>query len=449
MTVLSGDLGRTARRAQRPADYRGAAARDCDRILYTSAFRRLAHVTQVVDTRETQLFHNRLTHTLKVAQIGERLGEYLCENQPDQVERAGGIDPVVIRAACLAHDLGHPPFGHIAEAELQTILTDILKDTFEGNAQSFRIVTKLAWRSSAADEPALNLTRATLRAILKYPWLHDDDRAAKGKWGSYFSERDDFNFAMEMEAPADKSAEAALMDWADDIAYAVHDVEDFYRAGLIPLDRLNAESGSADEATAFIARSAARLADKGMNADDCNDAFARLRRSGLLPLTPYRGTREERESLHSFASALITRYIKAAQLLESGRLLIGKSEQYEVAVLKELTWFYVIDNPALASIQRGQRRLVRELFTELLAWANQAAGDKREEARLPRQFRELLKASLSDSAAISASDGDEGTLRCRATVDYVASLTEDQAIRLHQRLMGTAGSSALDVWLRA
>jgi dGTPase len=150
----------------------------------------------------------------------------------------------VVEAACLAHDLGHPPFGHAAETELDRLVLDpkivggkdedAAEDGYEGNAQTFRILTKLAVRFHR-DWPGLDLTRATLAATLKYPWLRDlsDEKRGK-KWSAYTSEETQFRWAREFCNGDFKSAEAELMDWADDIAYSVHDLEDFHRVGIIP-----------------------------------------------------------------------------------------------------------------------------------------------------------------------------------------------------------------------
>ncbi|HUG15346.1 MAG TPA: dNTP triphosphohydrolase, partial [Thermomicrobiales bacterium] len=152
-------------------DQRTPFQRDRDRILYASAFRRLGGITQVVSPSERVLVHNRLTHTLEVAQVARRLAEKLSADTAlaDLIEFVGGINPDVAEAAALAHDLGHPPFGHIAEEVLNNLaLSSNLTDGFNGNAQSFRIVTRLAMRHLSFT--GLNLTRATVNAILKYPW---------------------------------------------------------------------------------------------------------------------------------------------------------------------------------------------------------------------------------------------------------------------------------------
>ncbi len=218
---------RLDRRVPEERDQRLEPQRDRDRVLYSSAFRRLAGVTQVVAADEGDFYHNRLTHTIKVAQVARRVAEHLVNTA-----HAGAfIDPDVCEAAALAHDLGHPPFGHVGEMTLdECVVGQGLADGFEGNAQSFRIVTRLALRRP--DFPGLNLTRATLAAILKYPWLRQErgsDQKRHAKYGAYSTEADVLAWAREL-APSgslQRGVEAEIMDWADDVTYAVHDIEDF------------------------------------------------------------------------------------------------------------------------------------------------------------------------------------------------------------------------------
>lgn len=224
---------RSPRRIQEPApSARTETQRDRDRILYSSAFNRLAGITQVASSAPGASFHNRLTHSFKVAQVARRLAERLKVEEAD-VDLVQELDVDATEAAALGHDLGHPPFGHLAEEILAEVMLDA--GGFEGNAQSFRIVCRLAMRDP--EHPGLNLTPVTLNGMLKYPWLageHPTDPISR-KCGAYWSDREQFRAAQGASTvrPGRRTLEAELMDWSDDVTYAVHDLEDFYqrRAG--------------------------------------------------------------------------------------------------------------------------------------------------------------------------------------------------------------------------
>lgn len=424
----------------RPEDYRTATSRDVDRLLYSSAFRRLSGITQVVSADETLLFHNRLTHTLKVAQIAKRTAEHLCESQPDDLANGDGLDPSAAEAAALAHDLGHPPFGHIAEEVLRELCTEEGRNVngFEGNAQTFRIVTRLSWRT---ETPGLNLTRRTLRGVLKYPWLREDENADNLKWGAYDTERPDFEFAYDGQLPT-KSLEAQIMDWADDITYAVHDLEDFYRAGLTPIDRLHYDDV---ERTRFIGRASGALKRYDEFDDDrANDAL----QSALTLVAferPYRGTVRDRILVHQTSSNLITRFVGLTKVNGAGtQLHIPLDVWHEVNMLKQLTWHYVINSPDLATLQEGQKRVVSDLFDFLFDWGLKEM--KRD--RLPTRFREIMRHLSEDPETQNVLNGDRDKLVARATADYISSLTEAQAVELHGRFFGFSRSSILNAWVR-
>jgi len=295
------------------------AQRDRDRILYSSALRRLAAVTQVVSPSGSQVFHNRLTHSLKIAQVGRALAVHLQQvGPPDLVEEVGKLNPTVVEAAALAHDLGHPPFGHLAEDELCLLLAAAdVADGYEGNAQSFRIVTRLSVHTP--DRKGLNLTKATLHAILKYPWPRGTSGKRHVKYGVYEGERDIFEAVRppDVAGGAPRSAEASLMDWADDVAYSVHDMEDFYRAGLIPFHRL-AHPGR--EQDMFLEGAVARLRDKGWESghysdEDLRSAFTKLITSSPI-VDAYTGTHRQRAGLRTFTSKLTSRFIQAVSLMK-------------------------------------------------------------------------------------------------------------------------------------
>lgn len=412
-----------------PPDNRIDGQRDRDRILYTSAFRRLAGVTQVVSAHEGHVFHNRLTHSLEVAQLARRAAEKLLRKQPKVARSLGGVDPDIAEAAALAHDLGHPPFGHIAEEELDRLLVqDDIKDGFNGNAQSFRIVSRLALRRSY--HPGLNLTRATLNGVLKYPWLRGAGGEQSEKWGSYESDRDVFDWARKGHSEKVRTIEAELMDWADDVTYAVHDIEDFYRAGRIPIDRLKNDPAERDR---FLTFAGSRYKGKELKWDLVREGFSELVSS--IPLSePYSSSRNLRAALRSVTAVLIGRYINATELREptsknSCPLEFDSVLKAEVWMWKQLTWYYVIGKPSLATQQHGLRRVVSclyEIFRD--------AARSRNLSIFPAGFREALENT----------DGDWEKNCRRIVVDLIAGMSEREAIIMHNRLTGAAPGSVLD-----
>lgn len=403
------------------SDPRAPAKRDRDRLLYSNALRRLAGVTQVVSPSEGVVVHNRLTHTLKVAQIARRLSERLVsETDEELVAAAGGLDPEVAEAASLAHDLGHPPFGHIGETELNQLVTDGKKDEegYEGNAQSFRIVTRLAVRSN--EHAGLNLTRATLNAILKYPWLHAN--RPNNKWGAYSTEKDEFFWVRAADGEF-RSLEADIMDWSDDITYAVHDVDDFYRAGIVPLNLIVKDS---DERGRFLTgvhdRWTKTHPNRAQDWQRYQDAFQNI--LTLMPIRgPYAGTRKEQALLNSLGSELITRFIQAPQIDKECpcKLKIPGHIDAQVTMLKQLNWHYVIECSALKTQQHGYRRIVGELFQIY----------KQPEAE------QLLPSWLS-------AEVDRNAPPTRRAADIVSCLSDSQAIGMYQRLTGLSPGSIRD-----
>jgi dGTPase len=421
----------TIKKKSDPTEGRTPAQKDRDRILYTSALRRLSKVTQVVRADTGHVFHNRLTHSMQVAQVGLRIAQRLQASYRDLVGSADGLDPDTVEAACLAHDLGHPPFGHVAEKKLDELTGEDIEG-FEGNAQSFRIVTRLS--QHATTHRGLDLTRATLAAILKYPWLRGGNKDKPDKWGAYTSEKKDFDFATTLcPAPNTRTVEARLMDWADDITYSVHDVEDFYRAGRVPLHLL-ADRRYDKERRGFFEKVFARHPDKkGIWADQksLEEAFNEVT-VGLFPLEGvYTGEWTERAALRSFSSELIGRYVSATTVELDGRnpqLCVDEDRELEVAMLKELTWVYVIEAPELASQQEGQRQVVEKLFN--IYW--EAAQGKRTEHLFPPYYRRALLDASSEQG------------KKRVVVDLIAGMTEEQALAMHNRLTGVSLGSGLE-----
>jgi dGTPase len=406
-------------------------------------------VTQIVRAGEADVFHNRLTHSIKVAQVGRRLAEFCLENQAAAAE-FHGLNVEVVEAACLAHDLGHPPFGHIGEETLDDILTRknsegvcLDAEGFEGNAQSFRIVTKLAIRFAQCG--GLDLTRATLGALLKYPWARDasEDGKAAGKakkWGYYLSEKDDFEFCREGLAPDERTLEAELMDWADDIAYSVHDLEDFHRCNAIPWSRIIGDDAPDIEK---IIENAVRKWHRAPTNAGGRLRSAHRRLSGMFEgfratilSGAYEGTQQQRLAIRSLTSKLIGRFIQETKLVEPAnykagmpRLSIDEKFEDEVKLLKQIARDYILSSPSLAAQQLGQRRVLESLFADFLAEI-QAKMPR----VLPRRFHHLIE--------------ENGLSAARVASDCVASLTEGEAIALHLRLTGISSGSVLDPIVR-
>lgn len=434
---------RYVRTGQQPStvDRRTSGEHDRDRLLYCQHLLRLSSLTQVLGVHERQVFHNRLTHTLKVAQIGRRLAQRLLERaEESSVETLGGVDPDVVEAVCLAHDLGHPPFGHVAEKALNDLPSMKAVGGYEANAQSFRIVSKLAFRRTS--EPGLNLTRATLAGILKYPWYSGEapPDAEAAKFGSYRSERAIFDFAREGSPAKQPTLEARIMEWADDITYAVHDLEDFFRAGLTPLDRLTREGL---ETKAYINETARYVQSQGKDPERFEQAFVEILKG--FPREPYGGSIEERIFLNGMSSGMITFFIDAPQV-DNGKWVIDDAVWYQMAALKRLTWHFVITGPGLATLQRGQVELITQLHYKLDKWVEDSWQKPDEQRRLPAALRYALADALRDAEA--RKEGfDDTALRLRAVTDFIVSLTEDQAIALYQRLIGGTALSAFEPWL--
>jgi dGTPase len=426
---------------------RSEAQRDRDRILYSSAFQRLAGITQV-STPQPGL-HNRLTHTLKVAQVARRIAEawkYDAELQDafGTFSTVQNLDPDAVEASGLAHDLGHPPFGHVAEFELADLARAY--EGFEGNAQSFRIVNYLATGTvEETNYRGLNLTRRTLNGILKYPWLRAGGGPRAKTFGAYQAEEAAFVFAREgfpigtrstsPGAMAQRSLEAEIMDWADDVTYAVHDLEDFYRTGFIDVDRLVRQP---KESEAFLGACGRQRTSGGrlekFSEDQIGTAFENLQRE-LAPLEAFDDSLLMRATLRGITSRLIGRYVEAIRPVDPvdvtahdvSLVSINQDVRNEVAVLKEMTWYGVIENPRLGFAQSVHRDIMRKLFDHFLGVSRR----RREWSALPIRQREELEQGPADGTNDEAEQQ-----RARLILDFVAGLTEAQAYEYYRSLVG-------------
>jgi dGTPase len=385
---------------------------------------------------------------LKVAQVGRRLAQYLkLKTDHDLIKKCGGLNHNVVEAACLAHDLGHPPFGHIAEEELDRIATEAgLADGFEGNAQTFRILTKL--EPYSPDYVGLNLTRATLDATLKYPWLRERDsgniktRKRSRKFSVYDLDRKAFKFVRpqtEQEESGQQSLEASIMDFADDVTYSVHDLEDFYSAGLIPLNILVQNS---DEWETFIDEWIKTLPGEDPIKLMVEKVEEQKKLKGFLSscLPPQYTPRsiEQINYLRGNSSLLIQNYVQSVSITDKygdhGYLERQLDKEVELKLLQRIVWKYVILNPRLATQQYGQRKIIRELFSIYLD-----AIESNKINLIPSRFikNNSFQVFFND-------DEEESKQKIRLAIDIVASFSESEAVLLYRRLTGLEQGSVMD-----
>ena len=441
---------------------------DRDRIVGSPFFARLGGVTQVISPGGAGLLvHNRLTHSLKVAQVGRAIAERLFQAEGDLLEKLGGCDPDVVEAAALAHDLGHPPFGHLGERVLDQLARQRLRlrDGFEGNAQSYRIVTSTEIRGEATI--GLNLTAATRAAILKYPWTRrshpsphprymdpaprgaaappDDPDGGSLKFGAYSTEVDDMTQARSpfagRVAEWQQTVEASVMDTADDIAYAIHDLEDVHRVGVLQPGAVAAEltawqrrpEGAIESLRQQLHRKDGWIADDEAFAVAVEKVRAELV-DGLLA-APFDGSLEAEAKVAAFSAAWTKRLVDSIQVTDqpavrSGHVLLAPEQWHEVQVLKLIQNRFVLTRPDLALHQRGQGRLLASLVEALLAWLT----DPDETERLPSRIRDLVE--LAEAELPEGTPDRIGRARGRAVIDYVAALTDSQAVGLMDALSG-------------
>ena len=388
--------------AQKRAD-RDDFARDRARVVHSSALRRLAAKTQVLAPGHDDFVRNRLTHSLEVAQIGREFGAAL------------GCDADVVDTACLSHDLGHPPFGHNGETALDEIASGI--GGFEGNAQTLRILTRLeAKRFHADGTPAgLNLTRASLDATTKYPWPRGDEPYETRKFGVYPSDLPVFRWVRDGAPPRARCLEAEVMDWSDDVAYSVHDVED-----AIASSWLDPRILFSSEMTAVI-DVAGRTYAPDLGTDVLAAALERLLATGAVP-TAYDGSRGDLAHLKDMTSRLIGRFVLAVEQATRDKhgsgalcrfeadLVVPDETRAECSVLKAVANHFVMTTDARLKVMSDQRDVVSALVEAYAAHP---------EERLDAAFR------ADQSAAV---DDDE---RLRVVIDQVASLTDVRALALH------------------
>ena len=382
--------------------------RDRARVIHSAALRRLAAKTQVAVPWENDFQRTRLSHSLECAQIGRELGESL------------GADPDLLETACLSHDLGHPPFGHNGEEALAEVAVDC--GGFEGNAQSFRLLTRIEAKTVDANGKSigLNLTRASLDAATKYPW---SNQVNPRKFGVYADDVEIFNW-MRIGAPESrKCIEAQIMDWSDDCAYSVHDLEDAIFAGQVTVNDFERDfdvlysvmatdyksDATKDEAAAALERLAS-LSCWPRGFDRTHASLARLKDTTSQLIGRFVGA-AERETRAVHGAGNLSRY--------SANLVIPREAVIEVDLLKAVAGHYLINAAASQERYEKQQVVIRELVEMLYTKAP---------LELDPIFEDDWKNAADDAA------------RLRVVIDQIASLTDPGAYALHARLSGLSGS---------
>ncbi len=426
MTYTSLDTERwVAEPSKRPE--RTQFQRDRARVLHSSALRRLAAKTQVMRAGSADFPRTRLTHSLEVAQIGRDLGAVL------------GCDPDLVDAAGLAHDLGHPPFGHNGESALAALADPggpLACGGFEGNAQSLRLLTRLEPKVPGA---GLNLTRATLDAALKYPWAApatpatvEDAAPAPAadnitlhlppKYGAYQSDLAVFEWIRAAAPGRRRCLEAQVMDWADDVAYSVHDLEDGLHAGLVSLKNL--KDYSERSVVSAVARSYYCGALPDVTAAELDTVFAEFMELDCWQFS-FDGGPAALAAAKNLTSELVGRFCQAAEDATTAAagtdrltrytadLVVPRRQLLECALLKAVAAHYVMRRQAAVDQQAREREVITELALAI---------ERGAPATLDPVFQ----------PAWDAADNDEQ--RHRVVIDQLAALTDTSALALHARL---------------
>lgn len=393
--------------------YRSSFERDRARLLHSAALRRLGAKTQVVSPHGDDFSRTRLTHSLEVAQVGRELGRLL------------GCDPDVVDAACLSHDLGHPPFGHHGERVLNELSADA--GGFEGNAQTLRILTRLETKRFHEDgrSAGLNLTRASLDAAVKYPWrAHEAPLKADGtrsqKFGAYEDDLDVFYWIRHGVEGARQSMEAQVMDAADDIAYSVHDVEDGIVNGRFQLRFLDD-----DVQRRRVITTTQQWYLPDTKADEIDAALQRLSATEGWVLQSD-GSRRSLAALKNMTSELIGRFTHAfwqatreahgekPLVRHEADLVIPRETLVEICLMKGIAANYIMASRDQQPVYARQREVITQLHGLLME-----TGDQFLEPPFQADFHQA--------------DGDSA--RHRVVVDQIASLTDGACMEWYATLV--------------
>lgn len=398
---------------------RSVFQRDRARILHSSVLRRLGGKTQVLQAGTGDFVRNRLTHSLEVAQVGREIARML------------GANPDVVDAACLSHDLGHPPFGHNGESALAEVAKDI--GGFEGNAQTLRIITRLEPKTvdNEGKSYGLNLSRATLDATVKYPWKKNQgpttlDGKQSSKFGVYEDDMPVFAWIREGVPNNERCVEAQIMNISDDIAYSVHDVEDAIQRGSLKLEDLSEEKTE----NALLAAIRAWYNPVGLSDQELHEAWRRIR-SLPLWMKEFSGLRKEIAQIKNLTSDIIGKFVidikdatrnagYAGDLARyRGNLVVPSTALAEMCVIKGIAVLYVMEPRETEPEYIRERTIIYDLCDALIQ--NNGEG-------IEPQFQEDYRRANDDNEKL------------RVVVDQVACLTDYSANKMHAEVCGVYSS---------
>ena len=404
----------------RRTDYRSAFQIDRDRVIHAPAFRKLQSKTQVFLSGEYDFYRTRLTHSMEVAQIGRSICRWL-ESRGGPLRDDFHLDADLVECACLAHDLGHPPFGHSGERTLQELMQPY--GGFEGNAQTLHLVTETLYQNDSGVR-GMQPTRALLDGVLKYKKLRGEFASPPSQHFLYDAQRAyrDFVFGG-AEIPAAlhsglalnalKSVECQVMDWADDAAYSLNDIVDGVKAGFLTIERV--ERWAAGEAVD---------ARKQRWLDTLFDAIRGDRLEGVF-------------------SAKIGQFIQACHLRERDNFMAARTNRYrfelvvapdaehEALFFKQLANDTIFESPQLQQVEHKARVVLSSLWDS--CWRNYVEPGPRVIRILPPGVGALIAAEPTVAG------------RARRICDWLAGLTDGMIVRTYRRLFDPEFGSIRDL----
>lgn len=382
---------------------------DRDRIIYSPAFRRLQNKTQVFLSGEFDFYRTRLTHSMEVSQIGRSIVNHLNRSS-DALSDHFRIDQDLVESICLAHDIGHPSFGHAGEQILNELMLE--SGGFEGNAQNLRILVDLFYRDKT-QWSGMNPTRAFLDGMLKYKVLFADSEKKKNHF-IYNFQKDILDFVSpdvefaglyqnEDALNSFKSLECRIMDWADDIAYSIHDIDDGIRAGFITIKKIRNW-----------------MDDKGKEYTGNDREFLEKLATAITD-----------DTFSAFLARLIGTFIHGTKFVERDNVLAEKTHRYRFDIqieeeclalctlLKMLSINLVFHTPQVHQLEYKGGRILRELFTVMEE--EYVIKDAPGYRLLPAHYHMALQ-------------NHDIYERRRMLCDYISGMTDGFVVRTYKRL---------------